>query len=154
MATRTAKVWTALDVATAADLNKLAGGWIGYAQNSVDQTGITGTVDVTSCTVTTTVGTSRYIKISGWAHVTTVGTCTYYIEIHQDGVAVGRIARETAIVTATTTLMNGSAMVVAPSAGSHTYKLVAVLSSGTSLTIEGGTTVASATILVEDCGAV
>ena len=152
MAVRTAKVWTALEAATAANLNKSPGGWIGYAKNTVDQTGITGTDQaLSSVTCTPTVGTSRLIKVSGTAVVTATGTCTYYITIMQDAVSIGRIARVQAVATGDVQFHSGFSYVVAPSAGAHIYSLSITLSSGTSLTVDG-TGGTAARILVEDLG--
>ena len=63
MASRTAKEWAALEEATATNMNKMAGGWIGYSSNSSDQTGITTATDLTSITVDVTVNTSRLIRV-------------------------------------------------------------------------------------------
>lgn len=62
MATRTAFDATAGSVLTATNLDKHAGGWIGYVQVTANQTSITSLVDITSLTLTVTALASRYHK--------------------------------------------------------------------------------------------
>lgn len=64
MAVRTAYAPVAGTVITAANHAKFPGGWIGYVEVTASQTGITTEVDVTSLTLTPTVGTSRRIRTS------------------------------------------------------------------------------------------
>jgi hypothetical protein len=66
MATHTAYAGaaTAGEVLTAAHVNDLPGGWLGYVEATSSQSGVTSEVDLTGITVTVTVGTSRRIKIT------------------------------------------------------------------------------------------
>ena len=57
MAVRTAYAPVASTVLTAANLAKLPGGWIGDAQVTANQTGITTATDLTGLTVAVTAGT-------------------------------------------------------------------------------------------------
>lgn len=58
MTARTAKEWVALEAATAADLNKSAGGYVGDKESSSDSTGITTTA-TTVLSEDVTFGTAR-----------------------------------------------------------------------------------------------
>src|SRR6266700_2865661 len=66
MTSRVAYPGTAVtnDVLTAANVNNLPGGWIGYAEVTANQTGITTEVDLTGLSQAVTVNTSRRIRIS------------------------------------------------------------------------------------------
>lgn len=128
-----------------------AGGQIGYAQAVVDQTAITTLVDMTSLTTTVTVGTGRRIRVSAFVSAeNTTATQGAQIQIQQDGVQIELDGRA---------FNNGNvqerlypAVVLSPSAGAHTYKLVIG-------NYVGGTVIARASatapnwILVEDIGA-
>ena len=66
MAVRTAYDAVAGSTLTAANLDRYPGGWIGYAEATTGQTGISGAADLTSLSVTVTVGTSRRILAEGY----------------------------------------------------------------------------------------
>lgn len=128
-----------------------AGGQIGYAQAVVDQTAITTLVDMTSLTAAVTVGTGRRIRVSAFVSAeNTTATQGAQIQIQQDGVQVELDGRA---------FNNGNvqerlypSVVLSPSAGAHTYKLVIG-------NYVGGTVIARASatapnwILIEDIGA-
>lgn len=67
MATRTAYAGTAAanDTLTAANFNKLPGGWVGYVTATANQGSITSEVDVTGLTVTLTLVSGR--RYRAWA---------------------------------------------------------------------------------------
>lgn len=139
------------EVLTAANYNRLPGGWIGDTEITANQTGITTQVDLTGGSVTVTVGASRRIKITAHAMVQST--------VASDEVAIGTYegATELQIAIATLAVANRiqtleSMVVLTPTTGAHTYKLTALRSSGTG----SASVVASAArptfILVEDMG--
>lgn len=153
MAVRTAYVSTQSpgDVLTSANFTKLPGGWIGYAEVTADQTTITSETDLTSLTVTVTVGSNRRIKITG--HIRVNGSTT-------DNVAGLRIKESTTTLQLASTYNPGTSshttligqVVLTPSAGSHSYKLsLETLTGGGNVSLEASAT-NPAYILVEDMG--
>jgi len=139
------------DVLTAVNFRKLPGGWIGYAEGSTDQTGITTNADVTGCTVTLTPDSSRRLKITGQVFCEASGAAARAsLAVFADGAQVGAAGqlrlettgtagRSTAHVTA----------VITPTSASHTYKLNMTAATGT-LNLPSATQLAW--ILVEDIG--
>jgi hypothetical protein len=153
MSTRTAKEFAALEVMTAANLNKAAGGWIGYAANSSDQSGITTTTDVSNATVTVTCGTARLLLIIATATVTVSGTVNDWLgTILQDGNIIGRWARVTGMSNGNVEQCTGFA-IATPSAGTHIYKMQAGVTNGGGSIEVSGTSPAQAKLLVIDLGA-
>lgn len=132
-----------------------AGGQLGYAQIVGSVGGSAASFDVTGLSVAVTVGTGRRIKVS--AHLPSISfgdtTSSYAFDIHQDGVIIGRSAFVARTVsTADASPANGSA-IVSPSAGSHTYKVVATRGAGAgAVTVNASASIPSF-ILVEDIGA-
>jgi alkylation response protein AidB-like acyl-CoA dehydrogenase len=152
MANRTAKEFQPLETITAANLNKSAGGWLGDATNlGADQTGITTTTDITNCTVTVTVGTARRIKIECTALVTCNNTASWNGTIVEDGTAIGRWGRMTSMANGESVQVGGF-VTTTPSAGSHTYKMQATVTTGGGNIDVSGTGVGAARILVTDIG--
>lgn len=151
MSTRTAKEFVALETITAANLNRAAGGWLGYAANSSDQTSISTTnVDVNNVTVTVTVGTGRLLLVLVTATVTALANSSSYNgTIVEDSTTIGRWARTNG--TAVNDIMQCSGFAITtPSAGTHTYKAVVSATAGS---IEvSGTAPAQAKIVVIDLG--
>ncbi len=120
---------------------------LGYAEVTASQGTITAEVDLTSLTVTATVGSSRRIQVTGSAYFTNTGAVgTDILKIHQDGVQIQERSQPASTAAHTVTTI----AVETPSAGSHTWKLRAQATAGTA------TSNASATfpafILVEDIG--
>ena len=152
MASRTGKEFAALEVLTAANLNKLAEGWIGYASNSADQTGISGTSDITGATITVTAGTARLYLVLATVTVTTSASgLVWNGTILEDSTVIGRWARTTGMGANAIQQFTGFALAT-PTAGSHTYKLQITLSSGTGTLDVSGTAPAQAKIVVVDLG--
>lgn len=151
MTVRTAYAGTpvALAVLTAANFNKLPGGWIGHTDVTATQTGITSTVALTGLTVTVTVGTSRRIKVSGSFYMLSNVANDVFSGIINEGATVlqqGPVQVDANPRTVTPWC------VLTPSAGTHTY----FLSMGRAVGTGSGTLAASAaspcSILVEDMG--
>lgn len=138
------------DVLTKANFDKLPGGWIGYAETTSSQSGISAVTDLTSLSVTVTVGSNRRIRITGQADVTrTVAS----------DLIVGRIKESTtnlgiwyAAATIGTFNVGQAGCVITPTAGSHTYKLTLERSSGTGTCGVNGAAGEPNWILVEDLG--
>ena len=147
---RTAYIGTATagSVLTAANLNKAPGGWIGDVNTTSVQTGISTVTDLTSLTVTVTVGTSRRVKITGFVpgrQQTSGGLVKINI---QEGATVLTSAYLTAGVAVFSIFT--AQVVLTPSSGSHTYKLTAETSAGTFDTSPSAANPVS--IVVEDLG--
>lgn len=135
---------------TAAQMNDLPQGTLGYAPATVSQGSITAEVDLTSLTVTVTTTASRRIKISGWAFFnSSVANDIVRFLIQQDGV---QVASGAAILPVTFNVGVPVFAVLTPSAGSHTYKLRAARDSGTGNVSMNASATFPAFILVEDIG--
>ena len=152
MAVRTAYDPTAGEVLTATNLERLAGGWIGYAEVTANQSGIGSTVtDLTGLSVAVTVGPSRRIRISARVLVTgTVADTVAALLIREGGTTLtqGRCH----IIGSTSANGLTSEVVLTPSTGAHTYKLSAQWAAGSgTITIEAAAGY-PAFVLVEDIG--
>lgn len=149
MAVRTAYDAVAGTTLTAANLDKYPGGWIGYAEVTANQTGISSVTDLTSLSVTVTVGTSRRIQVFGFARLTqqtSNGIITFSI---RDGSST---TLSTYLFTASTgnSTQGVVSAVLTPSSGSNTYKLSLATTAGT-VDMSAGATF-PAHILVCDLG--
>jgi len=143
--------FTAGDVLAAAEVNALPGGSYGYAQVTADQSGISTEADLTGLSVTVVLPASRRILISGnvmaassagdvRSQVYIKESTTYLAASHMSHPISGGSGRQT----------HQPMSVLTPSSGSHTYKLSALIDSGT-MTAASSTT-APAFILVQDIG--
>lgn len=149
MDVRTAYDPTAGEVLTATNLEKLAGGWIGYAEVTADQSGITVEVDLTSLTVAVTVGPSRRIKITASVRVvTTVNNDAVTLKIAEGATILQQ--RDVTLSVASNSGGLVAEVVLTPTTGAHTYKLRMVRTLG-SVTMQAGATY-PAFICVEDIG--
>lgn len=139
------------DVLTAANFRKLPGGWIGYAEGSTDQTGITTNADITGCTVTLTPDSSRRLRITGQIFCQASGAAARAsLAILQDGTQVGPAGQVRMETTSTAGRSSAStSAVITPTNASHTYKLNVTAATGT-VDVLSSTQVAF--ILVEDIG--
>lgn len=130
-----------------------AGGQLGYAEVTANQTGITSETDLTGLSVAVTVGANRRIKITGQGHVTpqtSVGTCVGRIK--EGATNLGRWAgADGGTPIGNSSLEIGSA-ILTPSAGSHTYKLTLQKFTGGNTVDLTAATGLPAFILVEDIG--
>jgi len=153
MASRTALPGTEStgDVWTTTYIDRLPGGAIGYSKVTANQGSITTAVDLTSLTVTVTVNASRLILISAYGLFTN-GT-------NGDGAAMTILEGATQLASssgigpsnAVGFALTPSALLVAPSTGSHTYKCQGVQQIGGTVTLNASST-APAYILVQDLG--
>lgn len=144
--------FTALDVLTAADMNLLPAGKIGYAQITSSQTTITTEVDVTSLTVTWTAVSSRRYRTSWYfAASSSVSADIASVKCTTSGNTQVGIT----ITGALSSVYNynfGGSVVETGLSGSTTRKLRAVRTNGTgNISINAGAT-APCYILVEDIG--
>lgn len=152
MPVRTAYVGTQVagDVLTAANFTKVPGGWIGYAEVVASQGTITTAVDLTGLTVTVTVGTSRRIRITGHIRVNSTVAGDYCRLDICDGASTilgqgqQQIGASNEAVYAT--------LVLTPTAGAKTYKLMLSRSVGTGSLTMNASANGPAYILVEDLG--
>lgn len=127
-------------------------GWLGYAEVTASQAGISTETDLTSLTVTVTVAASRKIRITGHGLVTPTSASGIYTGyIKESTTKLGRWAGGGGATANFSQLHESAVIVTSPSAGSHTYKLsLECTAAGTaSLTAAAG---AAAFILVEDLG--
>lgn len=137
------------DVLTSANFTKLPGGWIGYANVTANQTGITAITDLTNLTVTVTVGTNRLIQITGFGSISTTANDnngSLYVRESSTQLARSQQWLDNTLVPTGTYV---ACLLNAPSAGAHTYKLS--LEATASAGLEAAST-RPAFILVEDLG--
>ena len=139
------------EVLTAANVNKLPGGWIGYNEVTANQATITTVVDLTSLTVTVTVGASRRIRVSS--------QCPFFSSVAGDYVSLQIVEGATVLQDlseAMSSALSGhrlaAIVVLTPTTGSHTYKLRASRASGTGSVTMAAAATSPAFILVEDMG--
>ena len=151
MAVRAAYDPTAGEVLTAVNLEKLAGGWIGYADTATSQGPITAEADLTSLTVTVTVGTGRRIRITGYTWLSSnVADDVAAVYIKEGTTYLGRGQVTCALASAGNTA-TGQA-VITPTAGAHTYKLACARPTGSGNVTSNASPSDLPFILVEDIG--
>jgi hypothetical protein len=127
-------------------------GKLGYAEVTADQTGIVGSeVDLTGLSVAVTAGTSRRIKIAVQGQFYTDGTD------HRVGLYIQEGATKLQQGNFLLSLTSGAQLcrleaIIAPSAGAHTYKVVAQRTTGGGNVILFAAATRAAFILVEDIG--
>lgn len=149
MAVRTAYVPVAATAITAANHIKFPGGWIGHAQVTAGQTGISSVTDLTSLSLTVTVGTSRRLLIYGYARLiqnSLNGIVTLSIRDGSSNVVSNNVQTISVGNNATGVVL----AVVTPSSGSNTWKLSLATTSGT-VDMQADATF-PAFILVQDIG--
>ncbi len=152
MPVRTAYAPVAGEVLTATNVARLAGGWIGYAEQTGDQGAITTEVDLTSLTVTVTVGTGRRIRISARTLVvSTVANDIAALNI-KEGAAQLQTGRTGALSGTAVSVGISADVILTPTAGAHTYKLAMARETGTGTLTNKAAATAPAFIAVEDLG--
>lgn len=151
MPVRTAYAGAAVsgEVLTAANVNKLPGGWIGYSEVTAGQGSITTSVDLTGLTVTVTVGSSRRIRVEGRVLIASTVTGDI-IGLGVNEGATSLASGQLYAATSATTLT--AEVILTPTAGSHTYKLTAGRAAGSGTVGTTASSTAPAYILVEDLG--
>lgn len=151
MAVRTAYVPVADTAITADNHKKFPGGWIGYVEVTADQGSITTAVDLTSLTLTVTVGTSRKVNVRGKVESTsTVADSTTVLGIRNG--AGTQLQRATVPHTSTATYTLFVEHFENPSSGSNTYKLNMARGSGTGTLTMGAAATQPAFIVAADVG--
>jgi len=141
------------DVLHSADITKLPGGWIGYVEKTTSQTGISTITDITSLSVTVTVGTNRSILITGhFGTITTTATADVKGFIREGSTTLGTFVDDT--ITSTGRAGGEGSVFLQPTGGSHTYKLSMSVSAGTGDLAANATDPGPAWILVQDLGPV
>lgn len=122
-------------------------GELGYAQVTADQGAITTVTDLTSLTVTVTVGAGRRIRITGAIRSSNTGANSNLLLIRE---STTTLQTSSYVASTATERMPPAVYVFTPTAGSHTYKLTADTGGGT-MTMRASST-APAFIQVEDIG--
>lgn len=151
MSTRTLYTPSALEVLTAANMKKLAGGWLGYVLIDTPQGAVTSEVDVTSATLTVTVPAARLLRISFSANVNSdVAGDTALVNIKEGATTLGGGLSAGLLTNATG--IYAEALVSAPSTGSHTYKATIQRATGTGSMTLGGSATRPMVFVVEDVG--
>lgn len=154
MASRTAYAGTATagQVLTAANVNNLPGGWIGFVEVTTAQSGISAITDLTGLSQAVTVNNTRKIKITfhspGTLSTVAGDRFRYYVRegatILQtiEGVAPGTSRAEGMTMT-----WSGN-----PSSGSHTYKISLERITGTGTLTAAADADGKMQMLIEDIG--
>jgi hypothetical protein len=143
------QTFVAGQVLTAAALNDHTSGRVGYVAVTSSQGSITSITDLTSLTITFTAIASRYYKITGYVNNFSSTTSTDRADLSiTDGSNTQISSMLTSVSTATGAIAQA---VVAPGAGSITYKLRATRNGAGTVTMGAGAT-APCFILIEDLG--
>jgi hypothetical protein len=156
LATRTPYTGTAAsgDIFTAARLNEIGPGVIGYAQVTADQTGITTAVDLTGLTLTLTPAASRIIVIEWHVEVQITASSSgdiFNVLLLKDGTQKAVTGMPFNVSSEIATL-SGVYVDVAPTNASHTYKLQGARQAGTGTYKVRGSATETSTLLVSDMG--
>ena len=150
MPVRTAYAGAAVagEVLTAANVKKMPGGWIGYAEITADVVGFTVTpTDIAGLAVTVTVETGRRIRVTGDVYMSNAtASQTNIININEGAT----VLQQRGAAHLSTSVGIHAEVILTPTAGSHTYKLQAFTSAGAG-TIKGNATY-PCHIFVEDLG--
>lgn len=140
------------EVVTAAKMNEIPKGVLGYAEIATSQTDITSEVDVTGATVAVTVTAGRLIRVS--AILQLQGTSSggeARIRAYMDGGSERRLITIDLPSASETARVAGYA-IYTPSAGNRTFKLTAEAGAGGEFDIVAVAAVPTL-LIVEDLGA-
>ena len=153
MATRTALPGTSTNgtVWSEADINSLPGGWIGYLEVTATQSGISSITDLSGLSITVTVNSNRYIRVTG--HITVLqntGGAAAKARI-REGSTTLQMFMDDSLATGERRTKEGS-VILTPTAGSHTYKLSLETGANTIDMVAASADPGPAFILVEDIG--
>jgi hypothetical protein len=135
---------------TAANVNNLPGGWIGYVERVTDSsTWTTAISDVAGMSQAVTVNANRKIRISACFSVTTSTEDAHDFYIREGSTALRGVRHVWGNISPSDFI--DFSVVLNPSAGSHTYKLSAEkANAGTGNILASGTN--PAFLLIEDLG--
>lgn len=153
MATRTAYAGTASsnDILTAANVNKLPGGWVGYVEKTSDQGSITSEADVTSLTLTLTLVSGRRYEVSAYLDVSIdTGARTANVAIY-DGASRIQRAREVIAVAGDSTHMT-PVTTLDGDGSSHTVKVTAQVQGGSGTMTVNAASDRPSHLLIKDVG--
>lgn len=153
MPTRTPKSgsWATSDFIGAADLNKDAGGWVGFESRTTDLS-FTTITDVTGLSVTFTAVANRRYKISVVGLIISSVANDVAQLIIADGSNTTLAVSQVVCASTSYSVQAGTFLLTQPSAGSVTYKARVFRASGTgTCTLQAAATY-PAYILVEDLG--
>lgn len=156
MPVRTAFTPTAAagNVLTAAQVKQIPGGWIGFAESTTLQSlvGTATETDLTGFSLTVTVGSNRRIKLSAGGLLSrTVADGVTVGRFKEGSTELGRWAQHSPSALTEFDMAYG-AVVLTPTAGSHTYKLTLQRFSGTgNVTLNSGAGTPTH-FLIEDLG--
>lgn len=153
MAVRTAYAGAAVsgEVLTAANVNRLPGGWIGYNEVTANQTGITAEVDLTGITVSPTVGSSRRIRVTvELSLASSVANDVATLNI-KEGATYLQV-REVHLPVGGATAMITASVVLTPTSGAHAYKASLARAAGTGTINTAASAARPAFIVVDDLG--
>lgn len=136
------------EVIASADHNKTPGGWTGYVQVTASQTGISTITDLTGLSVTMTLQSSRYIRITGFARLSRTVNDGYTTFSIREGSTTLQFVAPLVITDAP----HHVSVILTPTSGSHTYKLSLERTTGTGTTGISAASNNPAYLLVEDLG--
>jgi len=132
----------------------LAWGTLGYAEITAGSATFTTEADISGLSVTVTVGSSRRIKVTCGAMVSSdVATDLIRLRIKEGSTELCRLAREVARAGGNGQETVQKSVILTPSSGSHTYKITGERPVGTGNASVAAQTGDPAYILVEDIGA-
>lgn len=156
MTVRTAYVGTQAvgDVLTSANFTKLPGGWIGYVEVTANQGSITTEVDLTSLTLTVTVGSSRRLRIMGsMMFSSTVASDTAQCNLYDTTSGSTKLSQSlVGLVSAGQGASTTVHCIITPASGSRSYKLTGRRGAGTgTLTMLAASDV-PAFLMIQDIG--
>lgn len=131
----------------------VAGGVLGYAQVTADQTGITSEVDLTGLSVPVTVGSNRRIRVTGQGIAgSTADQDGLLGRIKEGAMNLGRWIQADTSHPVNPFILSSGSVILTPSAGAHTYKLSLTRYRGTGSASLTANPEYPASILVEDIG--
>lgn len=126
-----------------------AGGVLGYAQITANQTGIATPTDITGLSLTFTYPANRRIKVTGYAtHQNSVAPALMALYVNEGATTLQKCFIISGAVNTDETLQVEA--ILTPTAGVHTYKLVSDRAAGTNQV--SANALNPAFILIEDIG--
>jgi hypothetical protein len=140
------------EVLTAARLDTLPRGWVGYAEVTANQSGIAADTNLTGLSSAPVVQAGRRLEVVGQGVISVTVANTIAVGwIKQDGVKVGKWGQFSPDATTEFELFYGAA-ILTPSAGVHTYALSLERAGGTGTITLNADATGKAFIMVRDLG--